>query len=335
MQFMVFGIKSSKSLVLGVLLVVSGMTMLLGPAGSGRLRGMTHWAFAHFGDAGMYLTSRVKGISLDAKPLTETEAKNLTRENSALKRRLDSLEDKILQQNRILTGVSRGSVFSKLFAPNSDTPVKLISARVVAADSLPYGYGRLLNSGSRSGAKDAMFVTTRALWTDRMKKLPQNFAILSDSALVGRVMETKAFTARMCMVNDRAFKIVANIHRRINRKNPRKIQFRGRMQQTLTADNNLLIPVLARGDGTTGLIVRDVPQLENVLPGDVLQTKSNDVMLPAVIEIGVVARVTPSPKHSGMVDLYVKPAADLPSLREVYIVVPEVTPGPPKKRGTK
>jgi cell shape-determining protein MreC len=334
---MVFRIKSSRSVVLGVLLIASGMTMLLGPAGSGRLRGMTHWAFAHFGDAGMYLTSRVKGISLDAKPLTEPEAKKLTQENAALKRRVDSLEGKVLQQNRILTGVTRGSVFSKLFGPNRDAPVKLVAARVVAADSLPYGYGRMLNSGSRNGAKSGLLVTTRALWTDRKKKLPQNFVVLSDSALVGRVMETKAFTARMYMVNDRAFEIRANIHRRINPKNPRQFQPVDRMVE-LTDKNNLPIEVSAYGDGTTGLIVTGATKSDNVLPGDVLQTKPNDVLLPAVVEIGIVARVTDNPKSPGRVDIYVNPSADLPSLRDVYIVVPEVAPARPipgNKRGKK
>ena len=306
--------------------------MLLGPGAAGQLRGLTHWAFAHFGDAGMYLTSRVKGISLDTQKLTRSEGKNLMQENAALKRRLDSFEDKILEQNRILTGVRRGSVFSRLFAPNSDTPVKLISARVVAADSLPYGYGRLLNAGSRSGAESPMYVTTRALWTDRKKKLPQNFAVLSDSALVGRLMETKAFTARMYMVNDRAFKILANIHRRLDPKNPRQVQLGDRMQ-TLTISNNLPIAVLARGDGATGLVVSEVPQSHNVLPGDVLQTKPNDALLPAEVEIGIVDKVTDSPQHAGMVDLHVKPSADLPSLREVYIVVPEAAPPEPKNGG--
>lgn len=322
--------------MLGVLLVVSVITALSGPVTAGRLRGMMHWAFAHFGDAGMYLTTRVKGMIPDSQLLSEIEAAKLSRENSALKRRVDSLESKILRQNRILTGVTTGSVFSKLFGPDSDTPVKLISARVVAADSLPYGFGRLLNAGSRNGAADGLAVTTRTLWTNRRKKLPQNFAILSDSAFVGKLMETKAFTARMQMVNDRGFKIVANIHRRINPRAtpPRKVQFGDRMK-TLTAANNFPISVYACGDGATGLIVSNVPRRHNILPGDVLRTKPNDALLPAIIEIGVVDSVTPSPKHSGMVNLHVKPSADLPSLREVYIVVPQAAPAAAKQRGKK
>lgn len=331
---MIFGIKSSKSLVLGVLLVVAGITTLLGPGGGRSLRGMTHWAFAHFGDAGMYLTSRVKSISFDTPALTRDDAKNLTQENAALKRRLDVLESKVLQQNRVLTGVARGSVFTQLFGPDSDVPVKLISARVVAADSLPYGYGRLLNAGSRKGAKNGHPVTTRGLWTDRKKKLPQKFAVLSDSALVGRVMETKAFTARMYMVNDRGFSIVANIHRRIDQQNPRKVKLADRMGE-LTIANNLPVAVKACGDGATGLIVSGISKEYNILPGDVLQTMPSDAMLPAVVEIGIVDKVTDSAKHPGRVDLHIKPTADLPSLREVYIVVPEVAPAAPKNGRAK
>ena len=96
--------------------------------------------------------------------------------------------------------------------------------------------------------------------------------------------------------------------------------------------NKVLVSVRARGDGATGLIVSGVPKSHNVLPGDVLQTKQNDAFLPAVVEIGIVDKVTDSAKHTGTVELHIKPTADLPSLREVYIVVPEAAPAA-KKRG--
>ena len=316
---MKLAIKPSRPLLLAVLMLASIVTALLGPDTAGKLRSMVHWAFAPFGDAGMYLTTGIKQHTAGVESFSPAQVRQIKQTNQELRRRINTLETEVMSEKRT---VRNGKViFSRLFGPSSDTPVRLIPAHVVAADSLPYSWTRIVNAGQKRGAETSMYVTQHRLLTDRSKKLPENLAVLSGTVLVGRLIETGAFTARMRMVTDAKFEIHSQIRRVLNSKNPRIIQAGARMVE-LKRKINTSIEVRAYGDGARGLIVPEVRKVHNIRPGDVLQTRPDNGSLPIAVDIGIVEKVLDDPRHTGMVKLHIKPGADLPALYEVYIVVP-------------
>ena len=316
---MKLAIKPSRSLLLAVLMLASCVTSLLGPKTAGKLRSMVHWAFAPLGDAGMYLTTRIKQSTAVTVDISPDQARRLKKTNRELLRRINTLETEVMNWKRA-TWNGKG-IYSSLFGPSSDTPVRLIPAFVVGADSMPYGWTRIINAGKKQGAEVNMYVTQRRIRTDRSKKLPTNLAVLSGTALAGRLTETGAFTARVQLITDAGFEISAQVRRVLNRKKPRLIRAGASMVQ-LKREINTPIEVRAFGDGANGLIVTEVRKVHNIRPGDVLQTRPDTGSLPVAVDIGTVEKVSDDPQHAGMVRLHVTPVVDLPAMYEVYIVVP-------------
>ena len=212
--------------------------------------------------------------------------------------------------------------FSELFGPSRDLPADLVPARVVGEDALPYGATALVNAGERSGVGQGQLVVLH----DRSKAIQgSRLAVVTASMLVGEVVESSAFTARVRLVSDRAFKTSAHVFRVIEPRKPRTVMITSgsaASRQTLTAANNNLLPVEARGDGQGRLIVESAKAYDNILPGDLLITSGQSQLLPVGIRIGTVTAVEDDAEHPQRVRLTVVPEVDLQALRDVLIVVP-------------
>jgi len=293
------------------------VTSMLGPKFSAHLRVIPQYALGPLGDGGMYLATGLKArLGNSPKPLTAPEVDEIIRKNEELLGRTIAAERKLAEYLR--HEKTRRNICGRVL----DFPCDLIPARVVAADAMPYGRTRLITGASgRAGMK----VTTRRLLTDRSKALPERLATIHGTALVGRLMETGEFSARLQLITDAGFQIRARILRIINRQNRRRVTTAGRIQP-LTGGINRLIEVLARGDGKGGMIVTGVQADENVRPGDWLVTRNDDALLPAQIRIGKVVEVAENAKDPHIVNLRIAPHENLDALREVYVVVPLGTP---------
>jgi len=304
--------------LLGVL-AVAAVTTLLGPGPAQTMRSMVHWSYAPLGDAGMYLATSTKAALAGEETIPPETAQQIKARNTQLLRQLTTMQDELDRARRYFHS-GRG-IFSSLFGPQADAPVRLIPARIVAADALPYGQTRLVNAGSGQGTADGLYATTRTLLTDRSKRLPSNLAVLSGQALAGRLTETAAFTARLQLVTDTGFATRAQIRRIVDPAAPRQIQVGSRMVR-LDRTANAPIEAYAEGNGTDGLIVKQVSRQHNILPGDILQTRPAAAELPVAVTIGTVTDVVDDVDHPGRVILTVRPAIDPATLREVFIVVP-------------
>ncbi|NBB95519.1 MAG: hypothetical protein GVY16_07235 [Planctomycetes bacterium] len=324
----------SRAVLAGVLLLVACVLALAGPGVAARLRSTVHWALAPLGDAGMYLTTAVKSRAVDRPDLTAGQAAELVAENRRLRGMVTTQREWLRRIHGQLQGGRQAfdRVFSRAYGPDADVPVRLVPARVVAGDSMPYGWSRLVQAGDRDGVEADMLATQRLLLTDRQKQLPDNLAALSGAALVGRVVETGAFTARLQLVTDEAFASRAHIGRVIDPQHPRQVQMRARMVP-LTARINYPVEAYVRGDGRGQLVCEPLAASHNVQPGDILQTRGDEAMLPAAVVIGRVTDVSNDPEHPGMVLVRVEPLADLSALREVYLVVPRIS-RPGERKGS-
>jgi cell shape-determining protein MreC len=142
--------------------------------------------------------------------------------------------------------------------------------------------------------------------------------------LVGRIDEAGAYTARLQLLTDRGFQMAGRIRRNIDPARPRMVTVMeaGAAVVPLTPENNKEIEVIARGDGSSGMVVEYVKAYHNVLAGDLLVTSGEEAILPTEINVGVVTEVRPDAKDPHRSTLVVRPHADLDSLREVFVVVP-------------
>ncbi|MFP4053565.1 MAG: rod shape-determining protein MreC [Phycisphaerae bacterium] len=320
--------------LLAVLICVSVAVALLGPDLSMMLRRLTSWAFAPLGDAGMYVVHQVKQGSgdLGEKTISGGEARRMRQKIASLEGQVENyrtaLADVVERQGR-QNALLRALYLSrrKLFGPihPAEFPWELIPARVVSADSLPYGNGRTINAGNGYGVAEGNMVTTRVLLTNRSKAMiGEKLATISSQALVGEVVDSWAFGARLRLVTDRSFAVNALVHRRVDPNDPRKItvvEEGDSSEQTLTRQHPR-VPVRAVGDNENGLICRDVPEIHNILPGDVVYVQEDQYYLPARVRIGKVDRVEKQLKNPSFVTLHVAPHARLSAVRDVYVVVP-------------
>ncbi len=317
--------------LLAVFLTASVATMLMGPQTAVRLRHAAEFVLAPLGDAPMYavthLAAKVPSAALGR--ISPEQARRLRGENEYL-RRLAAYwryeRDKYRRRAQILAS------FQRLYGPIDDVPYELIPARVVGAGSLAYDDTRLLGTGRRGGVAPGEAVTTRRLLTRRSKALPPRLGVIHANALVGRIMDTGAFTARLQLVSDRQFEIRARVRRVIAPGRTRMITVtEGDLprETPLTPRTNQPVDVIAHGDGAGGMVVHHVKEYDNVLPGDLLTTHPDDGHMPTEVHIGKVTSVRRDAKDPHRVTLHIEPHADLSALREVFILSPAGRAGGP------
>ncbi|MCJ7543270.1 MAG: rod shape-determining protein MreC [Phycisphaerae bacterium] len=303
--------------VLVVLILVSCVTLALGQGAAERLRHLLGPILAPLGDAGMYLT-----VAMRTNITAATDPGMSVEEQARLRRQCETLRHSALYWKQASENAQRQLDamlgFQKSYGPAKGLPCELIPARVVGEASLPYDQVRSLNVGRESGAGPGELV----LVTDRSKAMPSELAVISASALVGRVTSAGPFSARIMLVTDRRFRTRARIRRLLDPDHPREIRLtdEGRARvELLNEQNNRPITVEAVGDGAGGLVIADVWRYDNVLPGD-LVAAAEGPFLPLEVRIGDVEEVRPDPKHPDRVIVSVRPETDLGTLRDVFIV---------------
>jgi cell shape-determining protein MreC len=319
-------VRLTKPNALLVLMVLSLAAAIFGKGLTARLRQVVHVFIAPLGDGGMYVVTSLRSGSGEqaARNLSLAEIQRLIDENRRLREQLAEADRRVAAEAQyrrdVVEDIQR---IRSSFFPGGDIACELIPARVIGADSMPYGQMRVLNQGASAGARQGAVVVSRLLMTDRSKEMPPKLAVLTASAVVGQLSAAGAFTSQLQLVTDRGFHMPGRIIRRIDPNRPRQISVMAHgaaALETLNERNNKAIPVQARGDGAGGLTVGEVPAYENVLPGDWLVTTDDNPYLRTEVRIGTVLKVEPDPDDQRLVRLRVRPFEDLASLRRVYIL---------------
>jgi cell shape-determining protein MreC len=308
--------KPSKAQVLSAMVAFSAVTTLLGSGAAQRLRGISQPVLSPLGNVGMYLTTALRhNISGSKEPAKSRE--ELERDNRGMSGAMAYWKDQAEQKDRQLMELMK---FQDTYGPLKDFPCDLIPARVVGEGALPYDQTVRLNAGSSRRVDTGSLV----LLTNRSKAMPDGLAIVTSSALVGRVSAAGAFTAQLQLITDPQFKIAARVHRVVDRDKPREIRVISQgaaSLQTLTEKNNPPIDHQASGDGKGGMVITDVWRYDTVMPGDLVVCNDNR-LLPAPVRIGRVKEVKADPLHPDRATVTVIPDADLRDLREVFVVLP-------------
>ena len=301
------------------LVAMSVISILLPPGFASRVRDKLHWIFIPLGDGGTYLASAIRSEDTIMDDTLSKQERHLAEENEILR-------GIIARQQGQLDEYKAGTrVISDLYGPSTDPPVRLVPARVIAADSMPYGWTRVTNAGEDKGAEGGMYVTRRVLGTDRLKRIAGNPSVLCGTVLAGRISESGAYSSRVILVMDYKFQINVRILRIIDPQNPRIIRV-GAHPLPLTPEKALTsVFFKARGAGAAGMIIKDVSKEQMIRKGDIVQTCQNDGSIRAAVRIGTVVEVedNKSPNH---VNLRVEPFITPDYLRDLFIVIPREFP---------
>ena len=311
--------KLSKKHWLIILMIASVFLSAFGKAAAEPMRGLAHWLLA-LGQPGMGLTASIKSRLHGGADggLSSFEASDLKKKLEEATWRCEKAEADLLKR------MDEEKTRVKVCGQMSDFPCELMSAHVAAGEPLPYGQTRLVDKGRVHGAGPESRVVT--VLTDRSKSLPPRLATINSSALVGRLLETGAYFARVQLITDSGFHLRCRIIR--DPAVARTItETKGGVaaQKPLTHSNNVPVDVVADGDGVDGLTVCDVKKQYGIMKGDWLVTSRDDAFMPEHVRIGRVVEVKDDPKNQLFVIIHVQPSADLSSLKDVLIVYPIVS----------
>lgn len=240
---------------------------------------------------------------------TTDDALRLKRENAALRHRLTTLSaehEQLATDFAAAAGIRRQGL----------TSGRLIPARVVAADAVPWRESRLVSAGALSGVRPKAAVTTDhfAVAADDPAAVRDGHAVLAGEVLVGFVEQVGTHTARVRLLTDRQTKLKVLIARlKDDRYHPLDAEF-------------WLV-----GIGNSSLEVRDVNhrfiRADAIKAGDVVLTVPGDPALPAALTVGVITAIQPDMDNPLLYRLTVEPAAKPHDLRSVF-VVDLLGPGP-------
>jgi rod shape-determining protein MreC len=186
---------------------------------------------------------------------------------------------------------------------------RLIRARVVAGDSLPWRQSRLLDQGTLAGVAGGNAVVSGFFVdTGEEDNVLDGMTVLAGETLIGEVIDASTHTARVLLLTDPASR-------------PRAVRLARR-----TPGGFQIIPsqFVLRGAGGNRMVIDGVEHAlidqKTVQVGDVVLTATSDDRLPVPVVIGTVMRVRREDDNAVLHNLVIDPAVDPQELEHVYIV---------------
>ena len=291
--------------LLPILLVASLLVIILPRGVTGRFIGLVQ-ALVPFQDwttRGADAASGAAG-AVGTAGGEQDPSEKLRRTNEALRHRLADVQQRYrnLQRDyRAIASVRRRGLSGG----------RLIPARVVAGDALPWRESRLISSGLLSGVRKAAAVTSNHfnVYLPESEGVRDGLSVVSSEVLVGFVDQVSTHSARVRLITDRATKMPVVI-----------AQLEGERFLPLEAQFWLV------GTGGSRLEVRDVDhryvKSQAVQVGDTVLTVPHDARLPVSLTVGTVTKVRPDPENRLLYVLDVEPPLDFDKLRRVFVIDP-------------
>ncbi len=234
--------------------------------------------------------------------LSAEESKKIERRLTVYQLRLASMHVRIedlMQQNAELCGIR----------DSGHAEGRLIRARVVAGDSLPWRQSQLVDQGTLAGVSGGAAVVS-GFFVDRGKddNVLGGMVVLAGESLIGEVIDASTHTARVILLTDPACP-------------PRAVQL-----ARPSPDGFEIVPWLfmLRGAGGNHMVIDGVEHglidQGTIQVGDVVLTSTSDDRLPVPVVIGTITRVRREDDNAALYNLLVEPTVDARKLGHVYIV---------------
>ncbi len=331
--------------ILAVLLVGSAVSCLAMPRGWAWPRNLAGPLLAPLSHAGTYVGLRVaRNVrALGGETIDDELAERLLVEHEPIRRRLlaqqdrqtldrlAALERQVVAYEQLVAGLQEQLTDTRGWSGAlQEFPCMLVPAVVIGGDASVHRDSRLVRRFGPAPVGSA--VTTRDLVTQRPTALPLEMgglAVLSQTCLVGRVVQSGAWCARVQTILDEGFRSAAIVYR--DPANPREIEVdvqeggrRVPIRKALEPDDPA-VPVVVHGQGTDRMLSDELPARVNILPGDLVGTPGmgRGLLLPPGIVLGRVVEVIPVANNPSHVRLSIEPAVPLETVERVYIVIPK------------
>lgn len=259
---------------------------------------------------------RPSSVPSEAHEALTREKAALEHQGAALAARVEELEGEV----SLLTATRMWSVAGQRLGASG----RLIPARVISQDLLPWRSSRLLNAGSVQGVQDGAAVTSHVFTVDRGEdaKLRTGLAILQGETLVGTIEHTGTHTSRVKLLSDVSVQMKVRIGRWTGDRTP-------------VRDSNLALSrfvLLDRyfwmsGRGSGRMEVRDVERKDVetgvIHVGDTVLSDPQSDVLPAAMTIGKITDASSDRDNPLFAVLTIASAVPEASLRRVYIYDPQ------------
>lgn len=247
---------------------------------------------------------RPSAVSSEAYEALTREKAAAEHQAAALAARVEDLEGEVA----LLTSTRLWSVAGQRLGASG----RLIPARVVSQDLLPWRSSRLLSAGSVHGVQDGAAVTSQVFTVDRGESagLRSGLAILLGETLVGEIEQTATHTSRVKLLSDVSVQ--------------RKVRI-GRW----TGDRFTIVDryFWLTGRGSGRMEIRDVERKDVetgvIQVGDVVLSDPQSDVLPAAMTIGKITAASADRDNPLFAVLTLSAAVPEESLRRVYIYDPQ------------
>ncbi|KKL93695.1 hypothetical protein LCGC14_1872150, partial [marine sediment metagenome] len=239
-----------KKWVLAGLCLASGAMMVL--PGSRKLCEFTRAVLVPVSD----ITMAVPGtIRERIDEMARDPAERRDEQVESLRRFIVSQQEIIRAQRRQIDGLAGWRSKLKGFR------CKLIEARIVSSEAVTLRNRRLVNAGRDRGTAPGDLVTTRRLLHEIDVALPEALTVLGRNFVVGRIIDSAAFSATLQLVTDPGFEMPAALWRLVGPGQKRSLwvpdESTGRRKVMMSHDGKTpgyhavgdAILVQAQGDG--------------------------------------------------------------------------------------
>lgn len=192
---------------------------------------------------------------------------------------------------------------------------RLIPAKVVTADLLPWRTSRLINAGSLQGVRPGAAVLSRFFSVDRGQEdgIRNGMAVLLAEALVGDVDQVGTHTARVKLLSDVSVE--------------RKVRIARRTDSGFEPVDGFFW-LTGRGQGIMEIREVDRRDVDSgvIQTGDLVLSDHTNQMLPASLVIGEIQAIKPDRHNPLLSILTIVSATDEAKLRRVYVFDPAADP---------
>lgn len=298
-------------MLVGLLLIASLTAIVFPRRWTGGLISLVQ-VIVPFQDAATVAADALSSLGNDRPSAVSSEAyEALTREKAAVEHQAAALAARVEELEgdvAVLTSTRLWSVAGQRLGASG----RLIPARVISQDLLPWRSSRLLSAGSVQGVQDGAAVTSNVFTVDRGENagLHSGLAILLGETLVGEIVQTGTHTSRVKLLSDVSVQMKVRIGRR-------------------TGDRFTLVDryYWLTGRGAGRMEIRDVERKDVetgvIQVGDTVLSDPQSDVLPAAMTIGKVSAASADRDNPLFAILTITGAVPEENLRRVYVYDPQ------------
>ncbi len=265
------------------------------------------------------IDSAAGAVAADGNVVSAEAYTALAQQKAALEHRLAALTaraDYLEEEVDVLTATRLWGTADRQIGARG----RLIPARVVSSDMLPWRSSHLITAGSLQGVHRGNAVTSRLFTVEpgESREIQDGMAILLGEVLIGTIaQDLGTHTARVKLLSDVSVQQKVHIG-------------------ALAEDEELVILdqyYWLKGRGQGVMEIRDVDrrnaQAGFIQVGDLVLSDSENPTLPAPMVIGRVVRIDPDRNNPLLCILTVESGVDLDAYRRVYVFAPDIAEAEP------